>query len=178
MAAILPRLQWRLGSPALRLLTQRRRSKKISKPRVTGFCEGNSPVTEVLPKICHIFKKASILSGLPRMPESMFRNLAILCWIHALRSTDTAETVDMVGVLNIPNTLQQRIFFKISSLVDLAYFHESYKILLFFTNQVHTCIYIYIHLSTFYIRKFFFYKPEIFHIPFQNSIRQWRPFKT
>ena len=44
--------RWRLKSPASRLFTQslfRRRSKKIPKPRVTGLCEGNSPVTGEFP---------------------------------------------------------------------------------------------------------------------------------
>ena len=39
--------QWRLKSPASRLFTQLfiHKSKKTSKLRVTGICEGNSPVT-------------------------------------------------------------------------------------------------------------------------------------
>ena len=43
---------WRLKSPASRLLFNhvfRRRSKKTSKPRVTGLCEGNPPVTGGFP---------------------------------------------------------------------------------------------------------------------------------
>ena len=50
-----PLEQWgrcRLKSPASRLLSQpflRRKSKKTSKPRVTGLCEGNPPVTGGFP---------------------------------------------------------------------------------------------------------------------------------
>ena len=42
--------RWRLKAPASRLFTRlfRRRSKKTTK-RVTGFCEGNSPVIGELP---------------------------------------------------------------------------------------------------------------------------------
>ena len=46
------RARWRLKSPASRLFTQpfvRRGSKKTSKLRITGLCEGNSPVTGEFP---------------------------------------------------------------------------------------------------------------------------------
>ena len=44
--------RWRLKSPTSRLFTQlfsRRRSQKTSKLRITGLCEGNSPVTGEFP---------------------------------------------------------------------------------------------------------------------------------
>ena len=44
--------QWHLKSPAYRLFTQpfiQAGSEKISKLRVTGLCEGNSPVTSKFP---------------------------------------------------------------------------------------------------------------------------------
>ena len=41
--------RWRLKSPAFRVFTFRHRSKKTSKLRATGLCEGNSPVTGEFP---------------------------------------------------------------------------------------------------------------------------------